>query len=95
MICTFHGILMDFKKDVLLLLDESEHGKIYGKLHHLYMNSYLPIHSDVIHGLTYTNLYNCIRYLQVIEYTSCLSIKPVFLLINNNTASPMSYSAAS
>jgi hypothetical protein len=61
---------MAFKKDVLALLDESEHGKIYGKIHHLYMNSYfpiyansyLPIRSDVIYGLTYTNGYNCIRY---------------------------------
>jgi hypothetical protein len=47
MICTFHGIWMAFKKDVLALLDESEHRKIYGKLHHLYTNSYLPIRSDI------------------------------------------------
>jgi hypothetical protein len=36
MICTFHGIWMAFIKDVLALLDESEHGKIYGSLHHTY-----------------------------------------------------------
>jgi hypothetical protein len=48
MICTFHGIWIAFKKDVLALLDESEHRKIYGKLHHLYTNLYLPICSNVI-----------------------------------------------
>jgi hypothetical protein len=63
MIRTFYGIWMAFMKDVLALLDESEHGKIYGKLHCLYTNSYLQICSDVIYGSTYTNLYKCIRYL--------------------------------
>ncbi len=62
LICTYHGIWMAFKKDVLALLEESKHGKIYGKLTHLYMKSYLPICSIVIYGLTYTNLYNCIHY---------------------------------
>jgi hypothetical protein len=38
---------MAFKKDLLALLDECEHGKIYGKLHHLYTNSYLPICTSV------------------------------------------------
>jgi hypothetical protein len=47
LICTFHGIWMAFKKDLLALLDECEHGKIYGKLHHLYMNSYLPICTSI------------------------------------------------
>jgi hypothetical protein len=47
LICTFHGIWMAFKKDLLELLDECEHGKIYGKLHHLYTNSYLPICTSV------------------------------------------------
>ncbi len=63
LICTFHGIWMAFNKDLLALLDEYEHGKIYGKLHHLYSNSYLPICFDIMYGLTYTNSYNCIRYL--------------------------------
>jgi hypothetical protein len=63
MICTFCGIWMAFKKDLLALLDESEHGKIYGKLHDLYTNSYLPICSDIIYGLTYANMYKCICYL--------------------------------
>jgi hypothetical protein len=35
LICTFHGIWI-FKKDLLVLLDECEHGKLCGKLHHLY-----------------------------------------------------------
>jgi hypothetical protein len=34
MICTFHGVWMAFKKDVLAQLDESGHRKIYGKLHY-------------------------------------------------------------
>jgi hypothetical protein len=63
LICTFHGIWMAFKKDLLALLDEYEHGKIYGKLHNLNMNSYLPICIPFIYGLTYTNSYNCIHYL--------------------------------
>jgi hypothetical protein len=62
LICTFHGIWMAFEKDVLALLDESEHGKIYGMLNHLYTNSYLLICSNVMYGLTYTNSYNCICY---------------------------------
>ncbi len=47
MVCTFHGIWIAFKKDLLALFDECEHGKIYGKLHHLYTNSYLPICTSV------------------------------------------------
>jgi hypothetical protein len=43
MICTFHGIWMAFKKDVLALLDESENGKMYGKLNHVHTNLYIPI----------------------------------------------------
>jgi hypothetical protein len=43
LICTFHAIWMAFKKDLLALLDECEHGKIYGKLYHVCMNSYLRI----------------------------------------------------
>jgi hypothetical protein len=43
LICTFHAIWMGFKKDLLALLDECEHGKIYGKLYHVCMNSYLRI----------------------------------------------------
>jgi hypothetical protein len=50
MICTFHGIWMAFKKDVLALLDECEHGRIYGKLNHLHTNSYLPICSNLYTG---------------------------------------------
>jgi hypothetical protein len=62
MICTFNEIWMAFKKDVLALLNESENGKMYGKLNHLCTNSYLPIRSIVIYGLTYTNSYSCICY---------------------------------
>ncbi len=40
LICTFHAIWMAFKKDLLPLLDECKHGKIYGKLYHICMNSY-------------------------------------------------------
>jgi hypothetical protein len=47
LICTFHGIWMVFKKDLVALLDKCEHGKIYGKLHHLYTNSYLPICTSI------------------------------------------------
>jgi hypothetical protein len=54
MICAFHGIWMAFKKDVLALLDEFENEKMYGKLNHFYTNSYLPIRSTVIYGLTLT-----------------------------------------
>ncbi len=43
MICTFHTIWMAFKKDLLELLDECEHRKIYSKLYHVCMNSYLKI----------------------------------------------------
>jgi hypothetical protein len=50
LICTFHGTWMAFKKDLLALLDECGHRKIYGKLHHLHTNSYLPIYSDVMYG---------------------------------------------
>jgi hypothetical protein len=45
---------MVFKKDLLALLDECEHGKNYGKLHLLYTTSYLPICSNVMYELTYT-----------------------------------------
>ncbi len=31
MLCTFHGIWMAFKKDILLLLDVCQYGKLYGK----------------------------------------------------------------
>ncbi len=31
MLCTFHGIWMAFKKDLLPLLDICKHGKLYGK----------------------------------------------------------------
>ena len=31
MLCTFHAILMPFKKDLSPLLDKCENGKIYGK----------------------------------------------------------------
>ncbi len=47
LICTFHGIWMAFKKDLLAPIDECEHGKIYSKLHHLYINSYLPICTSI------------------------------------------------
>ncbi len=43
LICTFHAIWMAFKKDLLALLDECEHGKIYGKLYQVCRNSYLRI----------------------------------------------------
>ncbi len=57
LICTFHGIWMAFKKDLFALLDECEHGKIYGKLLHSYTNSYYQFVPLLIHGLTYTNSY--------------------------------------
>ncbi len=57
LICTFHGIRMAFKKDQLALLVECEHGKIYGKLHYLYANSYLPLCTS-IH--TWFNIYQFI-----------------------------------
>jgi hypothetical protein len=38
---------MAFRKDLLALLDECEHGKIYGKLHNLYTNSYSPIYTSI------------------------------------------------
>ncbi len=41
LICTFHAIWMAFKKDLLALLDEFEHGKIYGMIYHVCINSYL------------------------------------------------------
>ncbi len=31
MLCTFHGIWMAFKKDILPLLDRCQYGKLYGK----------------------------------------------------------------
>ncbi len=31
MLCTFHGIWMAFKKDILPLLDVCQYGKLYGK----------------------------------------------------------------
>jgi hypothetical protein len=31
MLCTFHGIWMAFKKDLLPLLDVCQYGKLYGK----------------------------------------------------------------
>jgi hypothetical protein len=31
MLCTFHGIWMAFKKDLLTLLEDCECGKVYGK----------------------------------------------------------------
>jgi hypothetical protein len=31
MLCTFHGIWMTFKKDILPLLDVCQYGKLYGK----------------------------------------------------------------
>ncbi len=31
MLCTFHGIRMAFKKDLLPLLDVCKYGKLYGK----------------------------------------------------------------
>jgi hypothetical protein len=43
LICTFHAIWKAFKKDLLALLDECEHGKIYCKSCHVCMNSYLQI----------------------------------------------------
>ncbi len=30
-LCTFHGIWMAFKKDLLPLLDQCQYGKLYGK----------------------------------------------------------------
>ena len=30
MLCTFHGVWMAFKKDLLTLLEDCEHGKVYG-----------------------------------------------------------------
>ncbi len=32
MLCTFHGIWLTFKKDLLPLLDQCQYGKLYGKL---------------------------------------------------------------
>jgi hypothetical protein len=32
MLCTFHGVWMAFKKDLLTLLEDCEHGKVYGKI---------------------------------------------------------------
>ncbi len=32
MLCTFHGIWLAFKKDLLPLLDQCQYGKLYGKL---------------------------------------------------------------
>jgi hypothetical protein len=43
MFFTFHGISMAFKKNLLSLLDESEDGKMYGKLNHVYTNFYIKI----------------------------------------------------
>jgi hypothetical protein len=37
MICTFHGIWIAITKDVLSLLDESENGKMYDWLNHVYV----------------------------------------------------------
>ena len=31
MLCTFHGVWMAFKKDLLTLLEDCEHGKVYGR----------------------------------------------------------------
>ena len=31
MLCTFHGIWLAFKKDLLPLLDQCQYGKLYGK----------------------------------------------------------------
>jgi hypothetical protein len=45
MLCTFHAIWMPFKKDLIPLLNDCEHGKIVGKCwgtgHPLVTNSYL------------------------------------------------------
>ena len=45
MLCTFHGVWMAFKKDLLTLLEDCDCGKVYGRL----------VYSTI--NLVYTNLY--------------------------------------
>ena len=41
MLCTFHGVLMAFKKDLLTLLEDCDCGKVYGKLVYCCINWYI------------------------------------------------------
>ena len=41
MICTFHGVWMAFKKDLLTLLEDCDCGKVYGKLVYCCINWYI------------------------------------------------------
>ena len=63
MLCTFHGVWMDFKKDLLTLLEDCDCGKVFmvsrfivvqTNIYELvYLNSFVSIH---IHGVDYMAL---------------------------------------
>ena len=43
MLCTFHGVWMAFKKDLLTLLEDCDCGKIYGNYFYFSINWYIRI----------------------------------------------------
>ncbi len=57
MLCTFHGVWMAFKKDLLTLLEDCDCGKVYGNF------------LSLVYQFVYTNEFYLIRFYKVIFAT--------------------------